>query len=96
MPKNTYDPFCLTIGETRKNRIVNAAKNSEMRPWLLDYLIVTLSKCNRPTERHFIYVALGEIGGEKSTAAVQRGLSDRSRFARKGARQAWKQLGHEL
>ena len=65
-----------------------------MKKWVLDYLICTIEQRDRPTERHFVYLALGEIGGERAEAQVEKGLSDHNEFVRKGARDAWKQLGH--
>jgi TIR domain len=96
LPKNGYSFYCLTVGATRKDRLVQAAKDSQMRDWIIDYLISELDMRQRETERYWVYIALGEIGGEKAEVAIQKGLSDPPSFARSGAEKAWEVLRHSI
>lgn len=93
IPKTVYSYHALTIGGTREYRLVQAANAPEMNTWILDYLIGTISE-RSPKERHFSYLALGEIGGSRAEAAVEQGLLDPNAFARSGAEKAWRRLGH--
>jgi hypothetical protein len=43
-----------------------------------------------PTERHWIYIALGKIESKKTKSALKKGLSDENEFARLGAEESWK------
>ncbi|HSK73253.1 MAG TPA: toll/interleukin-1 receptor domain-containing protein [Pyrinomonadaceae bacterium] len=94
LPESAYSFYSLTIGATRKDRLVRIAKNSAMKDWILDYLIGTTEKRESHKERHFIYLALGEVGGKRAETAIKKGLLDRNAFARSGAEKAWKLLGH--
>jgi hypothetical protein len=93
LPRTAYSFHGLTFGGTRKDRLVLAAKDPAMKRWLTDYLTGILGGRESHKERHFIYLALGEIGGERAEAAVKKGLSDPNAFARSGAEKAWKLLG---
>jgi len=94
LPVDNHFFYCLTIGSTRKDRLLRSTTAPQMKEWVLDYLLGTIEQRDRSTERHFAYLALGEIGGERAEAQVEKGLADSDEFARKGARGAWKQLGH--
>lgn len=93
LPETAYSIYSLTINATRKNRLVQTANDPQMKEWVIDYLIDTLQRCERHIERHFIYLALGEIGGTQAQAAVKQGLVDPNPFARFGAKEACKLLG---
>jgi len=67
----------VTIGRERRNR-------SEV----VELLVVTIREKIDPTQRYWLYVALGMIGGKKAKSAVRKGLSDDSKFARLGAESA--------
>ncbi|MGB2986480.1 MAG: hypothetical protein WBE26_11425 [Phycisphaerae bacterium] len=41
-----------------------------------------------PTERYWVYIALGMIGGKKAEAVIRKGLTDDNEFARNGAQEA--------
>jgi len=45
-------------------------------------------------QRYWCYVALGRIGGKDAELIVANGLVDEDDFARMGAEEAWKLLGH--
>jgi TIR domain len=94
LPETAYSVYSLTITAERKKRLVETAKDPQMKEWALDYLIGTLGQRERHTERHFIYLALGEIKGERAAAAVKQGLSDANDFARSGAEKALELLRH--
>ena len=94
LPQTDYSFYSLTLGATRKNRLVQAAKNPSMRNWVLDYLAGTLSERASHKERYWTYIALGEIGGERAEAAVRAGLSEQNEYARSGAKAAWAKLGN--
>ncbi|HHI01476.1 MAG TPA: HEAT repeat domain-containing protein [Thermococcus litoralis] len=72
--------------------VVEIAKSSGMHNQVADVLVEALLVKPDPTERHWIYVALGKIGGKKAKSAVKRGLSEEDEFARLGAEEAWKLL----
>jgi len=83
LPDSESSSYCLTIGDKRKDRLVRAAQDQLMKAWILDYLIFQIRP--RHTERHFVYLALGEIGGARAMTAIEKGLSDSNEFARMGA-----------
>jgi len=70
--------------------VVDIAIYSGMQNQVADVLVEALLLKPDPTERYWIYVALGKIGGKKSESAVRRGLSEEDEFARLGAEEAWK------
>jgi hypothetical protein len=94
LPAASHSFYSLTITATRKDRLVEIAKNPSMAEWVLDYLIETVESRGSHKERCWTYYALGEIGGRKAEAAIERGLSDHNDFARSCAENAWKMLGH--
>jgi hypothetical protein len=63
-----------------------------MRAWVLAYLDDAVDQRRDPTERRWVYTALGEIGGDEAERVLQRGLSDTSAFARRGAEKAAERL----
>lgn len=70
--------------------VVEIAKYPGMQNQVADVLVEVLRAKPDPTERHWIYVALGMIGGKKSKPVVKKGLSEEDEFARLGAEEAWK------
>lgn len=89
-----FDEKDVIIDADRKNRLVETANRPGMRDWVIDYLIGAVHKRADPTERYWIYVALGEIGGKEAESTVKKGLEDENEFARLGAKEAWKLMGH--
>lgn len=95
----------FTMDCARKQLLVAAAKLQQsaqgsepsspdwVRDWILDYLIDEKSRSYDGSERHWVYFAMAEIGGERAEAALQRALSDEEEFARRGAEKALKLLG---
>ena len=77
----------------RARRFVAASAQPALRGWLVDYLAWAVLMQQDPTSRHFVYEALGSIGGEKSIELVRQGLSDASPWARQGAESAARRLG---
>ena len=59
-----------------------------MHERVVESLIVSLNKRKDPGERYWIYITLGEIGGEDAEATVKEGLTDQDEFARLGAEEA--------
>jgi hypothetical protein len=94
LPAASHSFYSLTITATRKDRLVEIAKNPSMAKWVLDYLVGTVEGRGSHKERCWTYYALGEIGGRRAEAAIKRGISDRDDFARSCAEDAWKMLGH--
>ena len=47
-----------------------------------------------PTERYWIHIALGSLGGEHAASAIAEGLKDENPFARQGAERAQRLLGN--
>lgn len=86
----------LSIDTFRKDVLVAQAGFSNMREWVLEYLIKTLPHRPDPTERYWSYIALGEIGGDEASNAIQKGLSELNAFACLGAREAWQHLGNQV
>jgi hypothetical protein len=81
----------LTLDATRKDRLVHISREPTMRQWVLDYVIGMLDRRSHQ-ERHFMYLALGVLGGAAAKRAVKSGLDDRDDFARLGAEKAWRLL----
>jgi hypothetical protein len=63
-----------------------------MTDWVIDYLTSLLRGTISHKERHFAYVALGEIGGQRVRSLIEQGLDDPNPFARSGAEMALQQL----
>jgi hypothetical protein len=85
----------ININAERAEHLVSAARHPANREWITHYLADHLagSQKNRDhTERHFVYWALGEIGGPVASDLVQAGLQETDKFARLGAEIAWRQL----
>jgi hypothetical protein len=76
------------IGEARKNLFVETANLPGKRSAVVEYLITLLPRLDDPTERYWVYVALGEIGGPQAESAIKKGPSDPDDFARLGAETA--------
>lgn len=83
----------LTIDAHRKNQLIAQSEDPFMRKWMIEYLIAATQQRADPTERHWAYLTLAELGGERVTEAIQNGLSDGNEFARSGAVAAWRFLG---
>lgn len=94
LPQTDYSFYSLTLGATRKDRLVQAAKNPSMKRWVLDYLTGTLDDRASHKERYWTYIALGEIGGKRAEATVRAGLSELNKYALSGAKAAWAKLGN--
>lgn len=70
--------------------IIEIAKHPGMKNEVICVLVEALQAKPDPTERYWIYVALGMIDSRKSKLAVKKGLSDENEFACMGAEKAWK------
>lgn len=77
----------LTIDASRAQQLV-AAASSGLLDWVTSYLISSVKKPD-PTERHWIYWALGKIGGKAAEDLLEKGLEDVDEFARLSA-QSWR------
>jgi len=74
--------------------VVAAAERPGLRDVVAAVLAETLLAKSDPTERRWIYVALGRVGGRGAKSAIRRGLSDEDEFARRGAEEAWEVVRH--
>jgi hypothetical protein len=63
-----------------------------MRDTIACILVAELPKRADPTERYWIYAALGEIGGMTAIAALSKGVDDEDEFARQAPRDALEAL----
>jgi hypothetical protein len=98
----------IVIDATRTWDLVATAQRPGMRARVLDGLVplvgTGLQRRRDPTERYWIYIALGAIGVQaaspmdrgKAQSAVQQGLLEDDAFARWGAVEAWKAFGHDF
>ncbi|MHB8523755.1 MAG: SEFIR domain-containing protein [Limisphaerales bacterium] len=68
--------------------LVAEASNLGSRDAIVDSLVAEVPKREDPTERYWIYTALGEIGGHNAAAALSQGIADPDEFARQGATDA--------
>jgi TIR domain len=85
----------VRINADRAERLVDATKDASNAEWIADYLVAHVrgpQKSPDYTERHFVYWALGEIGGAKASEIVEKGLQETDGFARLGAEIAWRRL----
>jgi hypothetical protein len=85
----SFDEKNAIINAERKKHIVETANKTRLRNQVIDYLVEEMHKREDPTERYWIYIALGEIGGKRAKAAINEGLSDVNEFARLGAEAAY-------
>lgn len=92
LPSVEHSFYCLTLDCTRKDRLVRAARSANMHAWVVDYLAAKVQEAKRYTEKSFVYLALGEIGGPKARAIIEAGLQDTNRLVEKKAREALQQL----
>jgi TIR domain len=83
----------LTIDDARSQRLVSAA-DGDLREWILDYLMAAVGRPDG-VERHWVYTALGKMGGVAVRRVLEQGLHDRDNFARLGAERAWKRIAGE-
>ena len=74
------------------SRLVSLAKNSTKTPSILRYLKECLQAKEDPTERYWVYVTAGEIGGSDAILLLQGGVLDVNPFAKEGAQDALKKL----
>ncbi len=82
--------FMKRVGAEVIPLVVEIAKHPGMQNQVANVLEEVLRAKPDPTERHWIYVALGMIGSKKSKPVVRKGLSEEDEFARLGAEEAWK------
>jgi len=69
------------------------ASKPGMQEEVVNALIEAIRLKEDPTERYWIYIALGKIGGKEAEAAVKKGLKDDNKFAALGAEEALKLMG---
>jgi hypothetical protein len=69
--------------------VVEIAKYPGMRSEVVSVLGEVIRTKPDPTERYWLYVAIGKIGGKKSKSVIKMGLSDENEFARSGAEESW-------
>jgi hypothetical protein len=80
------------IGSDMLSPIAGIARHTGMQDEVADILTKELKLRPDPTERYWIYIALGNTGGKKAAISVKKGLSDDHEFARSGAKIAWESL----
>lgn len=87
-------PFLMILSKHMGAEIVplfvETARRPRMEKEVVSILIDMLRVKPDPTERYWIYIALGQIGSRRSKLAVKQGLSDENEFARGGAKVAWR------
>ena len=76
--------------------VVEIAKRPGMQNEVVSILDDAIHANADPTERHWLYITLGMIGGKKARSVLKTGLSDENEFARQGAEQALRLLNHPL
>ena len=77
------------IGKEEADLIADSAKNPGMQNNVVDTLDAVLSIKRDSTERYWIYIALGNIGGKKSKSIVKKARSNEKGFALDGVNAAW-------
>lgn len=80
----------LAIDYARAQNLLTAAA-SGLRAWVIAYLLAAVARQD-PTERHWAYWALAQLGGDEAEKALEKGLEDEDLFARLAA-QNWKTSG---
>ncbi|MDR2014468.1 MAG: toll/interleukin-1 receptor domain-containing protein [Azoarcus sp.] len=73
---------------------VALASNPMKRPGVLDWLKKALLT-EDATERYWVYITLGEIGGNEVEPLLKIGLSDKEEYARRGAEEAMENYSHK-
>lgn len=79
------------------NRFIKIGRLPILRDTIVNYLNKKLNHSlanldSDPTERYWIYIALGNIGGNQAKSIVEKGLSDENQFANSGAENAFNRL----
>lgn len=82
---NAQDTIDGPIDYERFIDLTETAIKPGKRDSVINSLINEVSKRKDHTERYWIYIALGTIGGERAEDAIRRGLSETNDFARSGA-----------
>lgn len=76
------------IDAEAKSCLTEIAAAPRRRADLVDYLVEELTRRPDPTERYWISIALGEIGGEKARRALEQARRDENPFVAHGAQTA--------
>ena len=96
--KATLHPLILdllkNIGAEAVPLIIEISKRPGIKNELIDLLIEVLSMKPDPTERYWIYIILGKIGGKRIKSVIKKGILDKDELARLGAKEAWKLINH--
>ncbi len=79
------------------NRLIKISFLPVFHDAIVNFLIKKLNHSlanldSDPTERYWIYIALGKIGGNQAKSVVTEGLSDENLFANSGAEKAFNRL----
>jgi len=85
---SNFEATPLPIDDTRVYRLIRLASTPKMREWITSYLSHSVTTHQDATDRYWIYIGLGHLGGETAIATIRKGLSDDSSWARKGAQKA--------
>ena len=80
--------FRQTFDAEQASRRIQEAQRPNGKRLAVTELIEELPKRIDPTERYWIYTALGKIGGKQAFAALRTGFTDEHEHAREGAREA--------
>lgn len=99
-PGNVEDTSFLALGSgvlppfdaAEATRTIAEAKDPVRASAVVRGLVDEIARREDPTERYWIYTALGKIGGRSALAALTQALSDSNPFAREGAHAALTEL----
>ncbi len=83
----------IPVDDRRISRLLRIAGQDDMRAWIIEYLRLAATTHADPTDRYWIYIGLGQLGGEQAAATLRGGLNDPAPWARQGAADAAKKLG---
>ncbi len=73
-------------------RLIEVAYKPGTASRILGLIEEAIERLGDPTERYWLYIAAGEIGGDKARSIIEKGLEDDNEFAKLGATTALRML----
>jgi hypothetical protein len=78
----------IPVNVERHYRLVELGQSEPMRSWVVKYLSLILPSRADPTERYWIYLTLGRIGGTVAEQLLAQAEAESDPFARSGVERA--------
>jgi hypothetical protein len=87
---------CRTFNADRSTQLCESARHPDVSSWVVESLRASVAARPDATERHWIYLTVGELGTAADTAWLEGARERESGFARKGVVQGLEILSNRL